>query len=697
MLVGYNYRSKPLKLLSHFLSCLIPFVFLNLSSPVLAETSEGIVVNEVACKDSVDWVEVFVLEEGDYKGLRIYEGRSTLVKELPQITASKGDYIILHFDGDPVLDESDITGKGENDYWDIYTTDSGLTGTDGILRLQKPETVSVSMENTLDVLIWSNNDGNFTSSKTTANELVTAGLWNSADFSVSDAGAWIDSDEIAEGQSIGRQSQLDDSSEQSIDTDSAEDWFRFGYSTMGGPNVLITPTPTLIPTAIPTQIPTPTLTPTSTSDVNKKTSDVISPTSDVLIDFEIPAQVVANEPFMITGKISNASASSELLLKFEASVNGEDWYEGKTSGEDDKYLAWNASWSKFPRVTTNESGNESGEVSFDITAKIREDSGAGDYQVRIKAKSEVDDKTYLSGVKELLVVEAVSTPTSSPTPAPSIQSETDQSDQVLSDAILTSDLSSEALAKEDVANKQTLPSFAETMEGKNVLLITDVREKKKGEWVKVEGVVTAAPELLGSRVMYIEDETGGIKILLDSKNRDDLQYGDRVEVIGQVSESFNEIYIKVAEDAYISVLGEGDLPDPLRVETGAIDEDAEGRLVVVNGQVVATAGNTFYLDDGSGEVKVYIKDSTGINKPVMRKGYYSRIIGINSQYKDEYRILPRFQEDLIVSKEPIEEDVLGALTTELPETGHSAKDIGLILIWLGFVLRKLSYVRCRDP
>ncbi|MCA9392488.1 hypothetical protein KC614_04825, partial [candidate division WWE3 bacterium] len=73
-------------------------------------------------------------------------------------------------------------------------------------------------------------------------------------------------------------------------------------------------------------------------------------------------------------------------------------------------------------------------------------------------------------------------------------------------------------------------------------------------------------------------------------------------------------------------------------------------------------------DDGSGVVRVYIKDSTVIDKPYMRVGYYARVAGIVSQYKDEYRILPRYQEDVVVSKSPLG-SVLGSVT-QLPETGN---------------------------
>ncbi|MDI6793571.1 MAG: PKD domain-containing protein, partial [bacterium] len=175
-------------------------------------------INEVAFKETNDWIEFYI--GGTSPGeLRVYKG-TTLVKEFPDIHAVAGDYAVLHFTGvtPPPNDENDTTGKGTNGYWDIYTSNSGLTNTDDIVRLQKPGTSSVSPTNTLDAVIWSNNDGSFTGSKTIANALVAAGLWDAGfDFDAGDSGALIDSDDVTPGTSIGRDIS-------STDNNSRADW-----------------------------------------------------------------------------------------------------------------------------------------------------------------------------------------------------------------------------------------------------------------------------------------------------------------------------------------------------------------------------------------------------------------------------------------------------------------------------------------
>ncbi|MDI6791649.1 MAG: PKD domain-containing protein [bacterium] len=187
-------------------------------------------INEVAFKETNDWIEFYI--GGTYLGgLGVYKG-ATLVKEFPDINASAGDYVVLHFNGNPANDENDTTGKGTNGYWDIYTSNSGLTGTDEVVRVQRSGTSSVSPTNTLDAVIWSNNDGRFTGNSSVANDLVTAGHWDAGfDFNAGDSGAVVNSDEVSSGESIGRDPS-------STDTNSRSDWALKTFQTPGADNCI---------------------------------------------------------------------------------------------------------------------------------------------------------------------------------------------------------------------------------------------------------------------------------------------------------------------------------------------------------------------------------------------------------------------------------------------------------------------------
>lgn len=86
---------------------------------------------------------------------------------------------------------------------------------------------------------------------------------------------------------------------------------------------------------------------------------------------------------------------------------------------------------------------------------------------------------------------------------------------------------------------------------------------------------------------------------------------------------------------------------PIEISTGDY-QSYENKLVVIVGKVTSTSGNTFYLDDGSGEVKVYIQSKTGIDKPEMHTGDVFKVIGVVDIYGSVWRILPRRQQDIIL-------------------------------------------------
>jgi len=84
---------------------------------------------------------------------------------------------------------------------------------------------------------------------------------------------------------------------------------------------------------------------------------------------------------------------------------------------------------------------------------------------------------------------------------------------------------------------------------------------------------------------------------------------------------------------------------PVAIKTGEF-RNFENYLVQVRGTVVSTSGNTFYLDDGTGQAKIYIQEKTGIDKPPMHKGDIFEIIGIVNLYRSTWRILPQKQADV---------------------------------------------------
>ena len=226
--------------------------------------------------------------------------------------------------------------------------------------------------------------------------------------------------------------------------------------------------------------------------------------------------------------------------------------------------------------------------------------------------------------------------------------------------------------------------------------IFELKRLPLGSEVELEAYVSVPENVFGKDEFYVWDKEAGIRISFSQPLSQPLAVGDKVLVASTIEESYQERYIKT--DA-IQIMQKGAINiEERKILTGEVSEPVEGLLIKVVGKLVEQEGDTFYLDDGSGKAKVYLKDSTGIVKPKMVIDEVISAIGLVSQYgflkggQANYRILPRFQSDVSnLGKDEITSgSVLGIATDlkELPETGSSdLYTLGWTLIFLGLGIR----------
>lgn len=206
--------------------------------------------------------------------------------------------------------------------------------------------------------------------------------------------------------------------------------------------------------------------------------------------------------------------------------------------------------------------------------------------------------------------------------------------------------------------------------GETVLNVSQARGRPVEENVTVSGTVTTRPGQLSTNSFYIQDETGGLQIYSSKKDFPPLTIGHRVKVSGSLAEAYNEKRLRTTSSNDIQVVGSG-IVTPRQQRTGEIGESQEGQLVTLSGAVARTGGDTFFIDDGSGEIKILIREITGIDKPRIGKGDTVSVVGIVSQYKEDYRILPRQQDDIVVGSEkkiPADKDEVLAASSQSIKT-----------------------------
>lgn len=174
----------------------------------------------------------------------------------------------------------------------------------------------------------------------------------------------------------------------------------------------------------------------------------------------------------------------------------------------------------------------------------------------------------------------------------------------------------------------------------------EINSLEIGQKAKVKGQVAVLPGVLGSQYFYIT-ASSGVQIYNYKKDFPALSLGDLVEVEGEVSQSRGEKRIKTANKESIKIIGYQDAPKPKDELCENLSESNIGELISVSGEIVEKKGSSLYLDDGSGEVAVYIKSSTGISVKEISEGDLLSVSGIISQVDGNIRLLPRTSDDII--------------------------------------------------
>lgn len=94
--------------------------------------------------------------------------------------------------------------------------------------------------------------------------------------------------------------------------------------------------------------------------------------------------------------------------------------------------------------------------------------------------------------------------------------------------------------------------------------------------------------------------------------------------------------------------------EAVEIKTGEVG-DYIGCLVKISGLVVKNYSTVFYMDDGSGEIKVYFSKASGLDKSQIKKGSTVAIVGIVEKISGGLRVRPLSQEDIQILKAPVQE------------------------------------------
>ena len=259
--------------------------------------------------------------------------------------------------------------------------------------------------------------------------------------------------------------------------------------------------------------------------------------------------------------------------------------------------------------------------------------------------------------------------------------------------------SAAVIVSEEVEGQVAGEKISSTAEKKTVLKagplvasIAEARAAAKGQPTKLQGIVTVVPDIFGSQFFYITGDNAGIQIYQSKKDFPPLGIGDLVEITGTVSEASGIKRINIPNREAIDILSLGNALEAMPLNLDEINEDNAGALVAVEGEITEVKSTFMYVDDGAGEIKVYFKKNTEIDKKLLKEGGRVKVTGVLEKTSGEWQLWPRGTDDI----EPVAGEVLGekiiepAVVASQPNTVNKyliATSIGLAGLLMAFLAR----------
>ena len=202
-----------------------------------------------------------------------------------------------------------------------------------------------------------------------------------------------------------------------------------------------------------------------------------------------------------------------------------------------------------------------------------------------------------------------------------------------------------------VATSRT--TFAQAPEPKTIS-IAEARSLPLGTTVTINGSVTVASGAFSSSTFdqgfAIQDRTGGIYI----STSDNLGFAPRqqVRVTGTLADTVLPGLLVLVDVTDVKAHGSGPKVQPLPVATGDVNEATEGKIVRITGTITQPIVNDLpfgfiiIVNDGSGEINVFVCASTGIDVSGLSPGQTIEVTGFSGQFADHFEVDPRTQSDI---------------------------------------------------
>jgi hypothetical protein len=192
--------------------------------------------------------------------------------------------------------------------------------------------------------------------------------------------------------------------------------------------------------------------------------------------------------------------------------------------------------------------------------------------------------------------------------------------------------------------------------------LSEIRNVPLGTMVQVEGIVSVPQGVLDAGILYLAGSGIRVRIMEGVAT---VRLGDLVSLIGEVARRNGEYELRVRSRDIATTAGSTP-PSPQDITPAQVAQ-FEGALVRARGVLKEQDRNSLTLEQNGAQARVLIEEMTGIRKPQVRAGAQLTVTGIVSQFNGHFRILPRYQDDIVVAA-----SAAPGGTKRLPRTGGAS-------------------------
>lgn len=206
----------------------------------------------------------------------------------------------------------------------------------------------------------------------------------------------------------------------------------------------------------------------------------------------------------------------------------------------------------------------------------------------------------------------------------------------------------------------TQDNSKEVVEQQEWLSVAEVKDLTNNRNVVVKGVVATMPGLVSKKTFFLADisDMGEVDLtktipVYYGNQQIKIQVGDTLLITGQFNKTTTGVKVNIKKNEDIKKIDSQKIPTAVAMATGEIGEELLDGLVTVKGELVMKKGSNWFIDDGSGQLRLALASPANLKWPEAKIGDQISASGIVGQTKSGIRLTVFIASNIQIEKKDV--------------------------------------------